>query len=286
MKKKYLIASVSLACVLAGTSCNKKESTTTVTESTYSKELSLSKKFGYTGPNKFAKTTRDYGNIVGGDGAGAAYGAYYGMMFAGPWGALCGTIAFGGYVSMSMWDDMPVKNINPTGTGSLSNNPYEYVGQLHNSLLQSFITDFGQPINSLNMYAAYQFDSTYMANHLGGYVNNSLGFVTSYSDVFSTGWNSVSQSNFDPVSCMSKMYNNGQIDSTYYSLWSLNYGTILSIANSYSPDDAVDSIKSYYPQFVNIVMQSTDISDNDKQFILSTGALNTYEAIYHIVNNN
>jgi len=278
--KKLSIVSISLACVLLATSCHKKESTV-VTESTYSKELALSKKFGYTGGSTSSAThrTTDAENIIGHDAAGAAYGAYYGMMFAGPWGALCGSIAFGGYVSMAVYDDIAVKNVNPTTGVTLSNNPYEYIGQLHNALLQSFLVNYGKPINSNTMYSAYQFDSTYVDSNISG-------FTTNYTSVFTQGWNSVTQYNFDPIACMTAMYNNKQIDANFYNMWNLNYSTILQFANSYSAAEAVDSIEAYYPQFVTIVMQSTDLSANDKQFILTTAAVNAYEAIYHIVNNN
>jgi hypothetical protein len=211
-------------------------------------------------------------------------------MCGGPWGALCGTIAFGVYCSCAVLTTygggQPLPTINPTATNGgnvvLSANPYETAGELHNATMQYILTS-GIAITSKNTQQVYGMEVQY----LSGQMQNFSFDYTPFTNCIAAE----STYSYDFLATINGLNSQNLISGTVDSFCTLYFNTLDGLSNTYDPNDSTSFVnqmianaESYYPQFVNIVMGAQDINKTDQQYILMNLSVLTYSYIFHTYN--
>lgn len=141
MKKLNYVLAAAMVVVLATTSCQKEEFTSSLTSSDSWKENveQYVLHTGHQNPKGVTVQDKKSAAIVGADMVGGWDGATSGAVF-GPWGVAIGGVFAGAGASIGAWAIFP-RMANPDADTVPTTNPYWYIGKLHNEICLAAVND-------------------------------------------------------------------------------------------------------------------------------------------------
>lgn len=212
---------------------------------------------------------------------GAVFGMSYGSI-AGPFGAFCGGVSFGCYMSVRDLRVIPSNPpVNPTDDvgGNVyvlsANNPYEFIGNIHNKAVQYIFENpgiFYLPDETFDTSAYVNWAPSFYGSfpELSGFSLNPTTFQMWITDIdsFYAGNFSSALTHLQLESVISLEVNN-----------SLDYfwSSMLSLPNN-------NDRKTFYINYVDDINNSPTLTSDEKTILLGSSALGIFSILYHSAN--